>query len=182
MEQTDEEVVKQVLNGDNASFGVLVDRYEAKLLRYAKKFLLFEDDATDLVQDVFIKAYTNLQSFDTERRFSPWIYRIAHNEFINELRRREKAPLPFFDPDTIFPHPVAEEKTDTLSIQHELREAVQECFSKLEAKYREPLILYFLEHMSYQDISEILRIPVSTVGVRISRGKTKLQSFCDITT
>src|SRR3954463_6498094 len=89
MNETDEQVALAVQAGASNRFGELVERYEAKLLRYARKFLLDPDDAQDIVQDIFIKAYENLQSFDVSRRFSPWIYRIAHNEFVNALKKRE---------------------------------------------------------------------------------------------
>jgi RNA polymerase sigma-70 factor (ECF subfamily) len=175
MEISDEAVAVRVQQGDTDALGILIDRYEAKLSRYAKKFLLFEDDATDMVQDVFIKVYSNIQSFDSSKRFSPWIYRIAHNTFINEIKRRGKAPVSFFDPDTIFPHPIAEEKADTYAQENELKKMMQHSLSQLSVKYRAPLVLHFYEDMSYKDISEVLRIPTSTVGVRIKRGKEKLK-------
>src|SRR3954470_6961664 len=89
MSETDEQIALAVQSGRSEKFGELVERYEAKLLRYARKFLLDPEDAQDIVQDIFIKAYENLQSFDATRRFSPWIYRIAHNEFVNALKKRE---------------------------------------------------------------------------------------------
>ena len=88
--KTDEETVLQVQDGDTESFGILVERYEAKMMRYAHRFLFGYHDAEDLMQEVFIKAYTNIQSFDTKRRFSSWLYRIAHNEFINAIKRKDQ--------------------------------------------------------------------------------------------
>src|SRR5437868_12064829 len=102
MTETDESVAARVQAGNTEDFGVLVDRYQEKLLRYARKFLLDRDDAKDVVQDVFIKAYENIQSFDTSRRFSPWIYRIAHNEFVNALKKKKASRTIFtFDVDTL---------------------------------------------------------------------------------
>ena len=86
-EQTDEQIAQAVQKGDSSAFGLLVERYEPKLLRYAKKFLFDYEDGKDIVQEVFIKAYSNIQSFDSGRSFSSWIYRIAHNEFINAIRK-----------------------------------------------------------------------------------------------
>lgn len=177
MEQTDEEVALQVQKGDKEAFGILIGRYEKKLLRYARKFLFFYEDGSDLVQDVFIKAYTNIQEFDVQKRFSPWVYRIAHNEFINELKRKQKAPLPFFDPDTLFPHPISGETSDSFANTKELKDILNKSLEQLEAKYREPLVLYFFEELSYQDIGEVLQIPVSTVGVRLKRGRDRLRSL-----
>lgn len=177
MGETDESVVKRVQNGEDEAFGILIDRYGEKLKRYAKRFLLFDEENTDLVQDVFVKAYVNIQSFDTDKRFSPWIYRIAHNEFINAIKKRSASALPFFDPDTLFPHPAASETADEEILKDELKRMMEECLSKLPSKYRESLVLYFYEEMGYEDISEVLRIPVSTVGVRIKRGKEKLKNI-----
>src|ERR1700727_2292342 len=89
-EQTDEEIAVLVQNGDAEAFRVIMERYEPKMTRYAKRFLFGADDAKDLLQEVFIKTYVNIKSFDPERRFSPWIYRIAHNEFVNALKKKKK--------------------------------------------------------------------------------------------
>ena len=179
MDQSDETVVTLVQGGDKEAFGILITRYEEKMKRYAKRFLLFVDEGDAVVQDVFVKAYMHIQDFDTTKRFSPWLYRIAHNTFINEIKRKQKAPLPFFDTDTLFPHPVAEESSDDLARSKELKAEIEQSLETLPVKYREPLVLYFFEEMSYQDIAEILRIPTSTVGVRIKRAKDKLKTVCD---
>src|ERR1043166_6670972 len=102
---TDEQIALAVQAGTTERFGELIERYEAKLLRYVRKFLLDPEDAQDIVQDTFIKAYENLQSFDASRRFSPWIYRIAHNEFVNALKKKQSRRTMFtIDFDTLFPH------------------------------------------------------------------------------
>lgn len=173
---SDEDIAKNVQNGDIHAYKELVDRYEQKMLRYAKKFLFGYQDAEDIVQDIFLKAYTNIQSFDTTRLFSPWLYRIAHNEFINSIKKTGREPLSFFDPDTLFPHPAAPGNASTELEKNEVREMLNTCLNKLDVKYREPLVLYYFEDMSYQKISEIMRIPVPTVGIRISRGKTALKT------
>ena len=89
--RTDEEIAALVQAGDQAVFGLLLERYEEKLMRYAKKFIPDQDDANDIVQEIFIKAYINIKSFDIKRKFSPWIYRIAHNEFLNAIKTLAQA-------------------------------------------------------------------------------------------
>ncbi len=173
--QTDEEIAKSVQKGQFEGFGLLVERYEQKLLRYARKFITGPEDAKDLVQEVFIKAYKNIQSFDTGQKFSPWIYRIAHNEFINAIKKTGREPISFFDPDTLIPHLIAKDKADDNLKNEELKKLVDSCLDKLDAKYREPLVLYFYEDLDYKTISEIMHIPTSTVGIRIKRAKEKLQ-------
>jgi RNA polymerase sigma-70 factor, ECF subfamily len=179
MSQTDEEIVQKVQTGDVESFGLLVERYEAKMKRYAWRLLLGGPDHEDVVQDVFIKAYTNIKSFDIKRRFSPWLYRIAHNELVNTIKKKSKEPVPFFDPDTLFPHPVAREETDQSINQQELKTELEKCLHQLGPKYREPLVLYFFEEMDYNEISDVLRIPVSTVGVRLKRGKEAMKKILE---
>lgn len=175
--KTDEEIIKLIQKGDADKFGLIVERYEDKLKRYARRFLYNAEDGEDLVQDIFIKAYTNLNSFDATRKFSPWIYRIAHNEFVSFLRKRRLDEFPFFDPDTLFPHPVAQEKSDKLVLDDEQKELVESSLKSLPAKYRELVILYYFEDFDYKSISDILKIPVSTVGVRLKRAKDKLKNI-----
>ena len=162
-ELSDEEVAIAVQKGNVDSFGELIDRYEAKLKRYARKFLNTEEEIEDLVQDVFIKSYTNIQSFDNEKKFSPWIYRIAHNTFVNELKRKDRGGFVLFDADTILPLLPAKETADSEAIEAEIEAEIDSLVEKLPAKYREVIVLHYFESLSYQEISDVLQIPVTTV-------------------
>ena len=175
---TDKEVVSMIRSGETDSFGILVERYEAKMKRYARKFLFGYEDTEDLVQQVFVKAYVNIRSFDTTRKFSSWLYRIAHNEFINAIRKKKKEPLSFFDPDTLFPRLAAKESADKEIKEQEMHLMIDKCLHKIDSKYREPLVLYYFEELNYKEIASILHVPVSTVGVRMLRAKKILKSFC----
>jgi len=177
--KTDEEIAAMVQSGDLESFSFLVERYEKKLKRYARKFLINIEDINDITQEIFIKAYINIKSFDIEKRFSPWIYRIAHNELVNSLKKKEKNPLLFFDADTLFPHPVSKEETDRKTQSDEIKKVLDKCLNQIPSKYREPLLLFYMEELSYNEIAEVMRVPVSTVGVRLKRGKRMLKNFCD---
>ena len=177
-EKTDEEIARLVQAGKKEAFGELVTRYESKMIRYGRKFLFGYEDVEDAVQEVFIKAYRNIQSFDATKKLSSWLYRIAHNEFINTIKKKGKEPLPFFDADTLFPHPVSPEKSDQQTHLREAKEMIESCLSKLTPKYREILILYYLEELSYKEIADVLRVPMATVGVRLKRGRETLQSIC----
>ena len=176
-EKTDEAIARQVQKGDIEAFGELVTRFESKITRYARKFLFDSEDVRDIVQEVFIKAYVNIKSLDTKRRFSPWIYRIAHNEFINAIKKKGRDKSLAFDFDLLFPHPVARETADREATVNDLRRMLDQCLDKLDAKYREPLVLYYFEEMEYGEIAEILKIPVSTVGIRLRRGKKRLKDL-----
>ncbi|MEY4731325.1 MAG: hypothetical protein RL681_271 [Candidatus Parcubacteria bacterium] len=173
---TDEDLARSVQRGDADAFGTLMERYEAKLARYARRFLFGQSDAEDMVQDAFLKAYMNIQSFDAGRKFSSWLYRIAHNEFITALRKRTRQPIFSFDPDTIFPHPLSSETADRDANIAELRALMDRGLGALHPKYREPLILYYFEEKDYREIADILEIPVATVGVRLNRGRAMLKA------
>jgi len=174
---TDESIASRVQGGDFEAFAELVERYESKLMRYARKFLRDPDDAKDIVQEVFIKAYENIQSFDAARRFSPWIYRIAHNEFVNAIKKRARGPILGIDLDVVFPYLTAGETADDTALERDTKEMLEKFLDELDPKYREPLILYYLEGLSYKDMADILHIPMSTVGVRLARGKSQLQKI-----
>lgn len=174
-DKTDEEIVFLIREGNKDLFAILMHRYVDKLKRYARKFLLNKEDTDDLLQDIFIKTYKNLEDFDITRKFSPWIYRIAHNEFINKIKKKITEKLIPIDFDNFFPHPEAKETTDKATEDFLNENILNENLQKLDFKYREILILYFFEEMNYKDISDVLAIPVSTVGVRINRAKEKLK-------
>lgn len=170
---TDEEVVRRVQGGDTLSFGLLVERYEGKLKRYARKFLMGADDADDLVQDVFLHTYENIQGVDTERKFSSWIYRIAHNTFVNALRKRENYRKGFLNFDTILPALRANETADDETMRAEEKVLVERTLDGIDQKYREVLVLYYVEELSYEEIADVLGIPIATVGVRLKRGRER---------
>jgi len=176
-EKTDEEIAREAQLGNAESFGFLIERYEPKITRYARKFIFNGEDAKDLVQEAFIKAYTNIQSFDAGRSFSSWMYRIAHNEFINAIKKKSRMPIFQFDFDAVFPQPVADETADSETNKKELRQMLDKCLGRLNPKYREPLVLYYFEDLDYKKIAEILEVPVSTVGVRLARGKANLKKI-----
>lgn len=174
--QTDEEIARLIQAGQFDLLAILMERYEAKMARYARKFLANSDDIKDVLQKIFLKTYVNIKSFDVKRRFSPWLYRIAHNELVNVLKERRKATLPLFDFDVFLPGFFSDNNLEQDLDDKKLFEAVNTSLGQIEAKYREPIILYYSEGLSYQEISDIIRIPVSTVGVRINRAKKLLKA------
>ena len=176
-DKTDEEIAALVQKGDVESFGLLVERYEPRMLRYGRKFLADREDIRDLVQEAFIKAYINIKSFDVKKNFSPWLYRIAHNEFINAVKKKSRLPILFFDLDVLWPQLSSDLSANDEVGKQEIKDMLDGCLNKLDLKHREPLVLYFFEDMSYQEISEVLQIPVATIGVRLRRGKAKLKEL-----
>ncbi len=174
--KTDEELVQLVLKNKIEAFDVLGRRYEKKLLRYGKRFLYNYENIEDAVQNVFVKVYINIKSFDFSKKFSPWIYRIAHNEFVNIIKKEKKEAFLFFDADVIFSFPGKSNLLKELERKEERKE-IEEYLNKLKAKYREPIVLYYFEEKDYQEISDILRIPISTVGTRLKRGRDEIKKL-----
>lgn len=170
MEKTDNELVK--LSLDNSDhFLCLIKRYESKLLHYIMRISKFrQEDASDILQDVFIKTYYNLNEFNSKFKFSSWIYCIAHNQTVSEIRKKVSRPSIPFEKEDI------DRFEDAFDIVKEIdnsfdREIIDKVLSQLDEKYREVLILRFLDEKDYVEISDILKKPVSTVGNLIARGK-----------
>jgi len=169
-EKTDIELVGLSLSDPNY-FLFLSKRYEERLLRYIMRISKFSrEDAEDVLQEVFIKTYYNLNGFDKELQFSSWIYRIAHNEAVSAIRKKAVRPsiaLPVED---------LERFGDSFEMMKDVdnsfdRKMIDEALSKLDEKYREVLVLRFLDEKDYTEIADILKKPVSTIGNLILRGK-----------
>jgi RNA polymerase sigma-70 factor (ECF subfamily) len=174
-EITDEALAVSAQGNSDEAFGVLIERYQGRLLRYGKRFLSDNDHIEDVVQGVFIQTYQNIRSFDATRRFSPWIYRIAHNAFVNELRRQHREPVSFVDFDVLAAHPSHEHDLAEETDKKAMRALVEAGLEMLPAIYKEIIILYYIEELSYQEIADILRVPLGTVSVRLRRGREALK-------
>lgn len=172
---SDEEVALLVQRGDKDKFALIMERYEKKLLRYGRKFLSDKENVTDAVQEIFIKTYQGIKSFDSSQRFSPWIYRIAHNMFVNAIKKNSRNPVSFIDFDTLVAHPTYEDTAPADREQKEMRVLIDKGLGGLPPNYREIIILYYLEELSYKEIADILRVPIGTVGIRLKRAKEALK-------
>ena len=174
---SDVEVVKMTLEDPN-QYGLLVERYEAKLQRYITRLgVRIHDDQLDVLQEIFIKAYRNLNSFDTSLSFSSWIYRIAHNEAISFYRKKNVRPEGHLVGDGDEVLSFISSSLDTADVKFDQginAEEVNKALTLIDEKYREPLILRFFEHKEYDEISDILQIPIGSVGTLIHRGKKQL--------
>lgn len=172
-DKTDEELVKMTLrNGDDYLY--LMQRYEKKLLRYIHNIAnVVNEDAEDILQDIFIKAYRNLNGFDTELKFSSWIYRIAHNEVISHWRKVRVRPsvLSVEDNEELIKNLASDANLAEEADGQYLREAVRKILAGMDRKYREVLILKYLEFKDYREISDILKKPVGTVAIWLNRAK-----------
>lgn len=174
---TDEELIDLVRNKNKELYSEVVRRFQDKLLRYAVYLLGDEDRAADVVQEAFIKAFINLQSFNLKKKFSSWIYRIVHNQAINFLKKHSREislDNNQWLEETIESGTNIEKELD----QKELRTMLNSCLQELPLKYRSVLVLFYFEEKSYEEISDVLRMPVGTVGTRINRGKKIMAVLC----
>ncbi|HEX8924127.1 MAG TPA: RNA polymerase sigma factor [Patescibacteria group bacterium] len=171
----DEELVYKIQNGEKELYGEIMERYEGKLFGYIKHLVNQEpEEVEDLVEEVFISGYINLQSFDSKKRFSSWIYRIAHNKAIDYFKKKKTYTKGLTeDNEELLPN--EEKLTEELQIEEERKMKIKEAIDKLEVKYREAIILNYFEEKSYDEISDILHIPVSHVGVILFRAKKILK-------
>ena len=174
-EVTDEELAIRVQGGDKAAFAAIMERFEGKLLRYGNKFLAEREDVVDIVQEVFISVYQNIKSFDGSQKFSPWVYRIAHNAFVNGLKKKSRNPFVMLDFDALLSHTVSEDPLRALREQEEMHKMIDVGLDQISPKYKEILILYYLEELPYKEIADILQVPTGTVGIRIKRAREALR-------
>jgi RNA polymerase sigma-70 factor (ECF subfamily) len=177
-ELSDNELIKLVRQVSPERYAEIIERYQGKLFAYLYRLVGSRDEAEDLLQDVFIKAYRNLQSYDAERKFSSWVYRIAHNEAVNHIKRRSlKRFIPWEDvtatKDKLEMSSV-EEDAQVNWIRKETSQEVDQAINRLPFKYKQVLVLRYYSDKSYEEISAILGRPVNTVGTLINRAKKKL--------
>jgi RNA polymerase sigma-70 factor (ECF subfamily) len=175
---TDEDIVAISLQRKEM-FAVLVRRYEGRLSRYLRRLGVFrKEDIEDVLQNVFLKAYRNLNAFDQRLKFSSWIYRISHNEAVSFFRARSVRPEGVLVADG---EDLLEQIPGLLDVESATDrridgEALVQALYGLDAKHREILILRYFEEREYAEISDILQIPVSSVGTLLARAKKKLRA------
>jgi RNA polymerase sigma-70 factor (ECF subfamily) len=173
---TDEEIVALVCAGDKNKFSLIIQRYQDKLLRYIKRLTnQASEDGQDILSEVFLSAYANLNGFNPDKKFSSWIYRIAHNKAIDYFRTHKNIGSLDQDSEELIWN--KETLFEDLEIEKENRQIVNDTISKLELKYKEVILLFYFEDKSYQEISDVLHISVSQVGVLIHRAKQQLKHF-----
>ncbi len=180
---TDQELVTLTLK-DQQVFGLLVERYEKKLVRYIARLGVGDPDTIkDILQESFIKAYLNLNGYDSAQSFSAWMYRIVHNETVSHFRSLKNRPRPIEREEDL---EVFAQIADELDIAYEadkvlLQASIQQAVEKLEPKYKDVIILRFFEEKSYDEISDILELPQGTVATYLNRAKARLRQTLENT-
>jgi len=177
LNKTDQELVTLTLK-EKEHYGFLIQRYEEKLKRYIVRLSGGRvEDANDVLQEVFIKVYRNLNGYDHSLKFSSWIYRIAHNETITFLRKINRKPTTYnFDIDAIQVKTLKED----LNIEKEIDKKrlaydVAKVISRLNPKYKDVLSLRYVEDKDYKEISDILKKPAGTVATLLRQAKEEFK-------
>ena len=177
-ELEDAELVRLSLD-DPDKFSLIISRYQDKLSRYIRRLgVATAEDAEDVLQDIFLKVYLNLNDFKPDLKFSSWIYRIAHNQVISNFRKRQARPeaysMPIDSPGfQLLADDIALDNQSDINLRQVL---ISKALQKIEAKYREILVLKFFEDKSYQEISDILKKPSGTVASLLNRAKKSLKN------
>jgi RNA polymerase sigma factor (sigma-70 family) len=182
LNRTDALLAKQVLDGDQEAFEFLVQRYEAPLFNFICRFLGDYDQACDVLQMVFIRLYTSLPKLDTGQPLRPWLFQVAQNCCVDELRRKHRYVVHLSQlensegelaglcdlPD---PGSLPEEVVERRDIQAQLQAAIEE----LPPKFRSVVILRYSSQMSFVEIAQVLSIPEGTAKTYFHRAKALLR-------
>lgn len=166
-------VITEFQHGDQAAFRVVYDAYFGFLYNVVFKMVLQQQEAEDIVQDVFLKIYKNRKKYNHSVKFSTWIYRISVNQTLNILRRKKlfSSKIIHFLKPRDESAPSYEEKLE----QDTATKRLKKCIDKIPEKYRVCLVLKYMENLSIKDISEIMNIGEPLVKTRIHRAKQKLK-------
>ena len=162
----DRKVIERVLNGDSEAFNILVRQWEKPIYNFILRMISDRDEAMDLCQDCFMKAYRELRTLKDRDRFSSWLYRIAHNTCLSRIRKDQGKIWVELDPDAGSNHVPAENRL-----------AVEKALKQLPEDQREVIILKVFQGLKFEEIAAIQGAPVSTVKSRLYMGFEKLRSI-----
>jgi RNA polymerase sigma-70 factor, ECF subfamily len=180
----DNQAIKKCLEGDSDAYREIVDRYQRRAISIAMGYVKNMEDAQDLVQDAFIKAYRSLERFEVGSSFYTWFYRIVVNVCIDHFRKQKKRRAVEYD-DSYQRRDVADQHSltgNTRDLQphmqnerQEINDALQGALSTLSDKHREVIILREVDDLSYEEIADVLECHIGTVMSRLHHARKKLQ-------
>ena len=176
---TDEELISRFQNGDERAYVELVNRYKDRLLNFVFQFLGDIEQAEDVVQDTMLRLYEKKHYYKEIAKFSTWIYTIARNLANTELRkkkRRKTTNLSQLSKERQFEIPAIQDNVDQ-SLQNEfINDRIQSAISNLPEHFKVVIILRDIQELSYEDISNIVEVPLGTIKSRINRARIQLQA------
>lgn len=175
---TDDQLVARTLDGDVGAFNDLVNRWEGSLYGFVYRYLGDAEEARDICQEAFVRAYTNLDRFRGQAKFSSWLYQIALNLCRSEFRRRGSRPEVSLEAQQEDHHlqlvPDDAVRPDEVAINSERGRVLHEALTKLPEKQRTVILLKQYHGMKFREIAEILDAPESTVKSRLYHGLDSL--------
>lgn len=183
VEQDDLLLVAASKNGDQEAFAQLVQRYQRLIFNLVYRMLQQYEEATEITQETFLAAWQGLPSFRGDARFSTWLYRIAYNCSLKQLeqRKRDRALQVALEAKKTLENADDEQRENAELDAHDRQHVIQEHLSHLPTKYRIVLILRHVQDMSYEEMAEILTMPIGTIKTHLFRArnllKERLQSF-----
>jgi len=178
---TDQVIVERVLKGDLDAFSILVERYQDRIYSAVLNYVSNRDDAVDVTQEVFVKAYSKLKSFNSSSAFYTWLYRIAVNTAIDFLRKRKSRMADSLDDEKYTEvgfEPVSQDMStdpERVVVRGEQAHFLRQAIASLSDKLKSALVLHDVEGLSQEEVAEILGVPVGTVKSRVSRARTELK-------
>lgn len=174
--------IKQVKKGDQDAFADIVEYYKDKIFQLCYRMLGNRHEAEDSAQEAFIRAYINIHSYDTSKKFSTWLYRIATNLCIDRIRKKKPdyyldAEVPGTEGLDMYSQLAADQALPEEEVEnHELNEKIDQEILNLPEKYRSAIVLKYIEELSLKEISDVLDLPIGTVKTRIHRGREALRN------
>lgn len=179
---TDRVLVEQLKKGSMEAFEEIVSRYESKLYNLALRFTRNQEDAEEVLQDVFSTVYQKIDSFQGKSAFSSWMYRITVNAAFMKLRKRKQRPaISIEDLAPMLRQKYVEQRmdrsshSDAISMNRELRDVLQMAINKLPAQYRAVFVLRDVDGLSNQEAGEILELSIPAVKSRLHRSRLMLR-------
>jgi RNA polymerase sigma-70 factor (ECF subfamily) len=179
-ERSDETLAVEARNGSQEAFRELVERFERPVFGLIVRIVRRAEEAEDLAQETFLKAHRALARFDPSRKFSSWLFKIAHNTALDALRRAGEATLSLDAPPREgdeAPEPPADPSAEdpfARAAGRDLGRALEGAIRRLRPEYREVLLLRFVEELSYEEIAEVTSAPLGTVKIHIYRARRDL--------
>ena len=171
MEETDDMIIKRTLSGEDLAFSFLVDRYKSRVYTLAYKMVFHLEVAEDISQEAFMKIYRNLGNYDAKKAsFSTWAYRITYNLCVDYLRKK-RDEVPLNDEYPLANHCTPEEE----AIKSEQVSRLHQAIDSLPEDYRVPVVLFHFQGLRYQQICDVLDVPMSIVKNRLYRARKLLR-------
>ena len=170
----DHVIIDQLLAGDQSVYSVLVNKYKSYAFTIAQKILQNKPEAEEAAQETFVRMYTKLHTFQSDRKLASWVLSIASHYCIDRLRRRRITWLSLDDDPIASVLPSHELNPEELALRREACDEVQDCIAELEPGYRAPLILRYWQGLSYEEIAEVMGISVSAVKSRLHRARLQI--------